>query len=169
MKSFVLFFAFFFVLPAGSASAQKYLVLDKYGIKRIKIKEGEGLMFRHKESGKIYRDRILQLGDSTLRLEKLDYEIKLSEIDRVYFERGATRALSSGFAVLGTGFLLSSGIGKLTDAQGYSPEEHLWLGLGFMALSRAVLLFRFRKFRINKNGRIRILDLTFGKNPQPTK
>lgn len=154
---------------SNSLMAQKYLVLDRYGMKRIKLAEGDKIWFSLKQdvSKKYrYKDVIAELQDSTILLENRKTAIKLSDISAIYFTRGEMLWLTGGAHTVATGFLFGAAVHPLINEAQYDQKESAIIGLGFLALGQVARLFVRKNYKINENTRIRILDLSFS---QPTK
>lgn len=143
--------------------AQKVLIIDRYGTNRIKLVEGDEIWFSLKKDGNKfrYKDIIERLGDSTVYLANRETTIKLSEISALYFTRGGMVFFTTSSYFVGGGFLMSSAVHPLiTDAQ-YDQKESAIIGVSFLALGQLARLFRRRRYKINDNTRVRILDLSF--------
>lgn len=144
------------------AQNQKFLVIDRYGMKRIKFAEGDKIWFSLKKDGKYrYKDVIGELRDSTMYLAKRKTFIKLSEISAFYFTNGFSLWFTGGSYFVGTGFLFSAAVHPLISNAQYDQKESAIIGASFLALGQLVRLFRRRKFKVTDNTRIRILDLSF--------
>ncbi len=148
------------LLLVSSAKAQRFLVLDRYGKKRIKLFEGEQIYFKQTNNRILYRAHILELKDTSLVLAGSQHELSLNQIAAVYFPRKIT-VFRSGFNYLGSGFLFAGLIHPtIADAQ-YEARESLIAGSSLLILSQVIRLFKWKKFSINARSRIRILDTSF--------
>lgn len=142
--------------------AQRYLVVDRYGMKRIKLAEGDRITFSLKKDGKIrYKDYIAELQDSSIVLANRKISVKLSEISALYFNNDLMLWLQGGSTFVGAGFVINAAVHPLVSDAQYDPKESLIIGASFLAISQVARLLRRKKFKINDNTRIRILDLSF--------
>ena len=149
-----------------SLFAQKYLVIDRYSMNRIKLVEGDEIWFSLKKTGKLrYKDIISELQDSTLLLANRKTAIKLSDISAFYFRRDGMIWLSGGTHFVGGGFLFGAAVHPLINEAQYDQKESALIGLGFLAVGQVARLFVRKRYKINENTRVRILDLSFQNVP----
>lgn len=167
----ILFLLFSFLLPEQilgqkRLQPQKYLVLDKYSPARVYLAVGDPIRFRLKKDNLIFNDYIaeLNLQDSSIMLVDARMKIYLREFDTFYFDRRWTNLVRGGLNFIGGGFLFSAAVHPLVGNALYDPKEQAIIGLSAVALGQTTKFFRIRKFKIDKNSRIQILDLskTFG-------
>ncbi|GAB4327314.1 MAG: hypothetical protein OHK0038_00950 [Flammeovirgaceae bacterium] len=145
-----------------NASAQKYLVLDNYGLNRTLLKVGDDINFRQKGNKTWYKDKILALKDTSLILEEAQMEIALSQLSQIRFRRGSVKVLASGTDLLAGGFLFSAAVYPLVGEPNYSQQESTIIGLTSLALGQVVRRFKWKKYKlINQNTRIQIIDTSF--------
>ena len=168
MKGFILITLLIFSSAANSlaqddiTTTQKVLVLDRYGTKRIKLIEGDRIWFSLKKDSKVrYKDYIAQLNDSTITLANRKTKIKLSEISALYFTNGIMTWLNAGSYFVGGGFLISAAVHPLVGDAQYDQTEAAIIGASFIAISQITRFLKRKKYKINSNTRIRILDLSF--------
>lgn len=166
-----LLFVFCFILIAQFAFSQnkpvilKHLVIDRYGMKRIKLSEGDRIWFSLKGEPKNrrYKDYIAKLNesDSTILLASRNTEIKISEFSHFYFYRRGLFGLAIPMAIVGTGFGISAAVHPLVSNAQYDPKEQAIISAAMLGTSALSLLFIRKKYAITGNTRIRILNLSF--------
>lgn len=161
--SFLLLFS-----VSSALQAQKYLVIDRYGPKRIKLKEGDLIRFRQKGNKTYYRDVILALKDSTVVLEKAGLELPLSDFASFRFPNSLALAATGGGGFVGTGFLISSAVYPAIEDPQYDQKESAVIGASFLGLATLGYLARWKTYRIGKRARVRIVDTTFRKVEENT-
>ncbi|MBX2842358.1 MAG: hypothetical protein KTR26_11335 [Flammeovirgaceae bacterium] len=152
---------FLFLVNISGAFAQKFLVLDKYGKKRIKLSVGDEIYFKQKDNKSLYHDYIRFLGDSTVTIASRDIEMQMDEFDAFYFKNEAAIYASTGTAFIGGGFLFASIVHPLVSKPFYNQEESLYIGATFIATSLIFKALKWKKFKVKKNARVRVLDTTF--------
>lgn len=153
---------FVLLLGTTSAAAQQFLVLDRYGKKQIKITVGSTVHFSTHDLPKVrYTDVITGFGDSTILFRRLKAAVPLSAIRAFYFPRPQWRVLRNSSYWFGGGFLLSAAV--LSPSAQFNPDEALVVGGSVIVLGQLSRLLDWKRFRITKRSRIRILDLRFGR------
>lgn len=152
---------FLFLVNISGAYAQKFLVLDKYGKKRIKLSVGDEIYFKQKENKSLYHDYIRGFGDSTITIASRDIEMEMDEFDAFYFKNHAAIYASTGTAFIGGGFLFASLVHPLVSNPFYNQQESLVIGATFIGTSLIFKALKWKKFKVNKNARVRVLDTTF--------
>jgi hypothetical protein len=150
-----------FAAAAQQVPTQKFLVLDRYTTKRIKLQVGDPIWFRLKGEGMFrMNDYIKELRDTTLVLGKRDQEIALSDIEAFYFHRGFWRALGPKMAFMGAGFLISGLVQPLIGGAQYDRGEAFAIGASAVVLSQSTRIFYRKRFRLGTSrARARIIDL----------
>lgn len=141
---------------------QKYLVLDKYSLKRIYISEGDAIRFSLKGDKTIFNDHIAELNevDSTVFLEGAKIIIPIKEFSNFYFPRPWTNFSRAGLGFIGGGFLISAAIYPLMGNNvNYEPKEQFVIGTTALVLGQITRLFKVKKFRLNRNSRIRVMNM----------
>ncbi len=141
---------------------QKYLVLDKYSLKRIYISEGDVIRFSLKGDKAIFNDRIGELNevDSTIFLEGAKIVIPIKEFSTFYFPRPWTNASRAGLGLIGGGFLISAAVYPLMGNNvNYEPKEQFVIGTTALVLGQLTRFFKVKTFRINRNSRIRVMNM----------
>lgn len=151
---FFLFFSLFFL--SRTLSAQKFLVLDRYGTKRLKLREGDKIRFKQKMNNVIFNDHIALLKDTSLHIATSHLEIPLSDFHRLYFRRNIPHYIQKSTLYMGVGFLFSGLI-----SFGVRREDGILAGTGFLLISQSMHFFKWRKYNFNRRARIRIIDTTF--------
>jgi len=151
------------VLP--ETLAQRYLVLDRYGKKRIRIYPGDEIWFRQKDNKTFFHDYVHALTDSSIYLGSVGYELPLSEFETFYFPNTLMRTLESGNYSIAGGFLFAAAVEPLVGNARYDAQESATIGSGALALGLFSRLFRWKKFKINKNSRIRVLSSDYNTFP----
>ena len=144
-------------LSVQQAYSQKYLVLDRYGKKRIKLYPGDELWFKQKENKTFFHDYILSLTDSSVYLGSVGYELPLDEFAIFYFPNTGVRALEAGAQSLAGGFLIAAAVEPLVSNAFYDAQESALIGSSALGASLISRLFRWKKFRVTKNSRVRVL------------
>ena len=158
-----LFLAFTLLILSQALFAQKFLVLDKYGTKRTKLIEGDQIYFKQLNNKALFRDYIGTLKDTSLILQSTQFEMPLNEFDSFYFRRDGLMYLSYSTHIMTGGFLFAAAMHPLISNAQYDAKESAIIGVSFFAFGQILKLFKWNKFRINKNGRVRIIDTTFRK------
>lgn len=163
--SLFLYFLFFFdnnLYGQEKLLPQKYLVLDKYSPHRLFLAEGSPIRFSLKEDKNIYNDHIEELNvkDSAIYLAGAKIYVPVKEFSCFYFDRKWINFSRAGFGLIGGGFLISAAVYPLMGNNvNYEPREQAVIGASTLAAGQVVRLFKVKKFKLNKNSRIRILDL----------
>lgn len=162
MKRTAIVFILFFALFSVEVLAQKYLILDRYTTKRTKLQEGDEIWFRQIEDKTRFHDYIGQLKDSSLMLGASRIEMPLSNFQTFYFPNHLLRSVSAQTNFVAGGFLFAAAIEPLVGGgEFYSASEAAIIGASFFVLGQTLKLFRWKKFRVTKNARVRIVDTTF--------
>jgi len=153
-----------FLITVFSVSAQKLLVLDRYNKNRIKLNEGDEIFFKQIDNPTRYNDYIVSLRDSSLVLSTRNLEMELKEFDSFYFPNTTARFLGMGTGFIGGGFLFAAAVEPLVSENFYDQRESAIIGASFMATALILQAFKWKKFKLNKRSRIRIIDTTFRRN-----
>lgn len=144
-------------------SAQKFLVLDRYGLNRERLVEGDKIRFKQKLNPAIFNDYVALLKDTSLVISTSELEIPLSEFETVYFQRGVPTFLQYSGAFVGGGFLFASAVYPLVSDAQYDQRESFIIGASFAVLSQSMRFFKWKKFKFNRKARIRIINTTYKK------
>ena len=148
------------------AVAQKFLILDAYGYKRIKLYVGNQIIFRTHDTPARYSGIITELLDSAMMVSGFDTPIPLSEVHTIYFQRKFITISRAGLGVFAIGYSGAALLHPIYPNAQYDAKESLIIGASSFVLSQFLRIFKWRKFTIKaQRRRIRILDL----NPPPIK
>lgn len=172
MRVLIQTFFLLFVIQTGYSQLNlKFLVLDRYGMKQIKLAEGDKIWFSIKGEKRRYKDVIAKLNenDSTITLAKRKHDLKVSDISHFYFYRSGMLWLTGGTSFIGTGFAISSAVHPLVGEAQYSQKEHAILGASFIGIGQLARLFVRKKYTVTKNTRVRIMDLSFTNKEEEAK
>ncbi|AZQ64974.1 hypothetical protein EI427_22395 [Flammeovirga pectinis] len=142
--------------------AQKCIVVDNFGRNRKKLYVGDPISFKMKGSHKVFHDEIHAITDSSFVIFKYKTTIPLKEVTVVQFGRTVPKAIGSGFAIIGCGFLFLGAIGRNSENT-YPKNIALIQGGSFLLLSLLGVPFYNKNYKIDKNSQIQILDLTIRK------
>lgn len=138
----------------------RFLLLDRYGKRQIKLTPGDDVRFSTREHPKTrYHDLILGLGDSSMYLQKLRTAVPLKAVRAFYFRRTGWKGIRKGSYLAGTGFLLAAA--TQPNTQFFHAGESLVIGTTILAFGQLTRLWDWKVFRIGKRGRARVMDLRF--------
>jgi len=137
------------------------LVIDRYGLKREKLMEGDKIKFKQKLNPSIFTDYVALLKDTSLVISTNALEIPLGEFETFYFQRGGATFLQYSGSFVGGGFLFASAVHPLVSEAQYDQRESFIIGASFMVLAQSMRFFKWKKYKMNGRGRVRILDTTF--------
>ena len=141
---------------------QKYLVLDKYSLNRIYIAKGDAIRFSLKGDKAIFNDHIEELSDmdSTIFLAGAKISIPIKEFSTFYFDRQWANFSRAGLGLIGGGFLVSAAVYPLMGNNvNYEPREQFIIGASALTIGQVMSFFKVKKFRVNVNSRVRILNM----------
>lgn len=153
----VYLFLFFAASLTVELQAQKYLVLDRYGTKKIRIYPGEEVVFKLKGQKKKQRAKLTQLQDSVVVLAG-DVYLKLDDFDSFYFDRSGLRVLRGSSWLLVGGFMIAAAVEPLVSEPFYDRTESVVIGLGILAVAQSTRLYQWKRFKLNRRSRIWIGD-----------
>ncbi len=138
-------------------------MLDKYGKKRIKLQEGDNVIYTLKSESYRFYDHIRSLKDSTVLFTNQPYELRLDEFDTFYFKRNIS-SIRKGLSFISVGFLATSLIDiSIKDLENYNARDGFIIGGSLFAIGQLLRAIQWKKFKLRSNARIRILDTTFKK------
>jgi len=137
------------------------MLLDKYGTKRTKLFAGDDIIFKQKDNPTRFNDYIWQLKDTSLVLGSVQLEMPLSDFDSFYFQRNGILFVSAGSNYIAGGFLFAAAVEPLISDAQYSAQESALIGASFFAFAQLLKLFKWKKFKIGKRGRARIINTSF--------
>lgn len=166
LKPVVLLCMALFML-APSLSAQKYLLLDRYNTKRIRLYPGDEIWFKQKGNPTRYHDYIQDLQDSVVVLGSRGIPVRLDEFKVFYFPNRPVRALSAGGTYIAGGFLFAAAVEPLVSEAFYDAQESATIGASAFAFAQLLRIFYWNKFKLNNRSRIRIMDTGLGQPPRP--
>lgn len=150
--------------------SQKVMQLETSGrIKPKKIFKGEGLEYRLKDSDLWTYGVIEDFNIERKLIVFGDRYVKVDEIEAIrYFKPGASR-MGTQLALFGVAWSGFAAIGTATDGNpdtGYRWSDAVVTasaaGLGYTYAK----LFKYKKYKIGKRRRLRLIDLTFVAPPK---
>lgn len=139
-------------------------MLDRYGIKRIRLPEGSEIYFKLLGDKAKNRDYIGQIWeqDSAVYLVQSKRAVPLHEFYSFHFRRPHIDFLSRQMAFVGAGFLFAAAVAELIPTRLYEQGESAVVGGAILASSQALKLFRWKNFRIKPGkSRIRIINTSW--------
>ncbi len=159
MRVYAIFLLFLLIAP--SVIAQKFLVIDRYGLKQERLQVGDKIKFKQVGNPAVFTDYIVFLKDTTLIIATDNFEIPLNDFETFYFQRGVPTFLQYSGMFVGGGFLFASAVYPLVSDAQYDQRESFIIGASFLVMSQAVRFFKWKKYRMNRRARVRIIDTTF--------
>jgi hypothetical protein len=148
------------IFSLSDALAQKFLILDSYGLRRTKLYVGDDIIFRTHDTALRYKGIVVGLLDSAILVSGISDSIPLKNIHTFYFRRRGVDAMRTGFKTFTTGFLGAALVHPLIPNAGYSAKESAIIGASFFTISQFARFFVWRKFKLkHKKRRARIIDL----------
>ena len=147
-------FVFLLIFCCSGASAQQYLVLDRYGRNRVKVPMGSEVTFKLKGDKRKYQTRIVAVADSVVIMGDMDIYLRLDDFEVFYFHRAHWKSLRYGTMLPAAGFLIGAAVYPLVSNPFYDQEDSALIGLGFIALGQSFRLFEWKKFKLDKNARV---------------
>ncbi|TAD95739.1 MAG: hypothetical protein EAZ97_14950 [Bacteroidetes bacterium] len=156
----IVFLAFF-----SESFGQKYLMLDHYSTKRIRIYVGDQMYFKLQNDPTLYNDFLVALGDSTIFVSQVKEPISLSQISAIYFPL-KLRKVAPMFTNLGILALISAAVGTQMKEKFFDPKDNAITGLALIGTAQILKLFKWKKFFIVQGkSRIRVMDMNFSPLP----
>lgn len=141
---------------------QKYLLIDNYGNTRWKLEPGDEIMFRTVGSPYKNTDIIKELQDSIVVFLYSGAYVHVNEFEKIYKARHLLKTLTAASYFPAIGFLFSGLIAyPLVSNPLYDPNDAVYLGVGFLVFGQSLRPFHYKKFKIGKNARIRVMDNSF--------
>lgn len=144
----------FIMFIGGGLAAQDYLVLDRYGRKRIRIPLGSQVTFKLKGDDRRHSSYLVQLLDSVVVMGNHDIYLRLDDFDSFYFHRKHWRSLRYGMMIPAAGFLISAAVHPLVSTPFYDQGEAAVTGLALLGICQSFRVWEWKKFRLRKNSRI---------------
>lgn len=148
----------------GAISGKKYLMLDRYGLKRIRLPEGSEIYFKLVGEKRKTRDYIGEIWekDTAVYLVQSKQAVGLNEFRSFHFPRNHIPMLSRQAVFVGSGFLFAAAVADLIPARIYDRGESALIGASFLAISQPIKLFRWKNFKIKPGkSRVRIMNTSW--------
>lgn len=146
------------------AIAQKYLAIDSYGTKRLKLEVGDDIHFKIKGDKTLFYDKIKMLNDSSVVMEKSDTAIPLHEFEEFRFKRKGVNLARAGALFLGAGYLFAAAIHPAVSNPEYDQKEATIIGSSFIAANIILRFFKWKKYNVaGERSRVQILETTIQK------
>ena len=159
MKTFVIL-SVILCLFFQQTFAQKFLMLDSYGLKRTKLYVGNEIIFRTQDTPARYKGTLVELLDSAFYVTGFADSIPIKQIHTFYFQRKLTPTLRTGLNIFAVGFTAVGLLPPLTSTPYYDAKESLIIGISSFTLSQILRLLKWKKFKLKPRvRRARILDL----------
>ncbi len=167
MRSFswiyILIFGFF---SFDTGYSQRILqVEDPKVVETLRFYEGQKITFRTEESGKEWMTKKikgLMVEEGVIIVEDGFYHI--DQIIHVRTILKTRQLVGSAIMTFGTAWLGYGGIALLFSLPNVRPAD-LLIGAGAVAIGYAIRLLSRRVYTIGRNGRLRLIDISF---PAPT-
>ena len=141
-----------------SLVAQKYLQLDKYGIRKEQLRAGDPIRFKLIGGSEIYVDEIAEIEDSLLYLRVKAYALPVNQIEIIYLKRASVKNITQTATFLAFWFLVAGAVEWYGDYENFNEATAGVIGASMLGLGQGVKLFRWKKYRVTKNARLRILE-----------
>lgn len=142
----------------------KYIMLDRYGAKRIRLPEESEIYFKLVGEKRKTRDYIGEIWekDTAVYLVQSKQAIPLRDFQSFHFPRKHIPMLSNQAVFVGCGFLFAAAVADLIPTRMYDQRESAIIGGAFLAISQPMKLFKWKNFRIKPGkSRARIIDTTW--------
>jgi hypothetical protein len=156
----LLFLGVLFLLPA-SVSAQKVLLIEKYGrAKTTKIRIGDEIRYRLKGEKEFRVGYIEDLRTDTSLIVLGRGYLSPDNIDAFQYDRRAPVWIGRSLMVFGLGWSFFAGVADLTNlGYDYTARDAIISGTS-LALGFSITLFKKKTIRFGKKRNLRIVDLT---------
>jgi len=154
------FLGVFFLLPSF-LSAQKVLLIEKYGrAKTTKIQIGEEIRYRLKGEKDFRVGYIEDLRTDTSLIVLGRRYLSPDDIDAFQYDRRAPVVIGRSLMVFGLGWSFFAGLADLTNlGYDYTAKDAIVTGTS-LALGFSLTLFKKKTIRFGKKRNLRIVDLT---------
>jgi hypothetical protein len=142
----------------------KYLMLDRYGTKRIRLPEGSEIYFKLAGEKRKTRDYIGEIWekDTAIYLVQSKQAIPLRDFQSFYFPRRQVTMVSNQSIFVGCGFLFAAAVADLIPTRLYDQRESAIIGGSFLVFSQSIKVFKWKKFQIKSGrSRARIIDTSW--------
>jgi len=138
---------------------QRYIGIDKGGIRKAKIEIGDPFRFKQFGNPVVYNAVFIDLGDTTIYLEPKEKPVALplSEIEAIFLPKKWPRAVALTSEFAGVWFLIAAFAEAIADTGNYSAGGAAIIGGSLIAAGQIFRLFRWKKYGSGKY-RFRILE-----------
>lgn len=136
-------------------------MLDRYGLKRIRLPEGSEIYFKLAGEKSKIRDYIGEIWekDTAIYLLQSKQAVPLNQFQVFYFPRRHIPMLAKQAVFVGCGFLLAAAVADLIPTRFYDQRESAIIGGSFLAISQPMKLFKWKTFKIKPGkSRVRIMN-----------
>lgn len=143
------------------AVSGKYIMLDRYGLKRIRLPEGTEIYFKLQGDKRKTRDYIGEIWekDTAIYLVQSKQAVPLHEFRSFHFPRRHVSMISNQAIFVGCGFLFAAAVADLIPARLYDQRESAIIGGSFLVFSQSVKVFKWKNFKIKPGkSRARIMN-----------
>jgi hypothetical protein len=153
------FFTLFLIITTclfhlDAIAQSRYVVVERFGGKRLRLVEGDELHFKLKGQSALYNDVITGFRDSLIFISS-GIRINTKDISSVYKLRKSWKAIRIGMQTVGAGFIIFPSLAYFTSRNKYSPKESIIIGSSMIALSQFLRFIpRWKKYKMDKNSRI---------------
>jgi hypothetical protein len=161
MKYFILLF--FCCLSAKTLIAQRYLQIEKINSTKLhRLGEGSLISYKLKEKGSMWKtEEISRIIPENNIIITPNGMVKISDIDKVRFERYWTKAYQASTYTFGAGWLFWNGVGILLKEEKFTKSDLIIVGAAFGSGFLVRKLFKYKVFNTNARHRLRLIDLNF--------
>jgi hypothetical protein len=142
----------------------KYIMLDRYGAKRIRLREGSEIYFKLNGDKRKTRDYIGEIWekDTAIYLLQSKQAVPLRHFESFYFPRKHIPILSSQAVFVGCGFLFAAAVADLIPTRMYDQRESAVIGGSFLVFAQSVKVFKWKKFKVKPGkSRVRIINTSW--------
>ena len=156
-----------FILFSFLSIAQNVLLLEiqrPFKLKQKRFYPKEEIALKLKGSSKIYRGKIVAIGDSALILtNKKSFDtIVLKKVSRVivYRSNHVTRVFTSAFAIVGFGLIFIDTFNNTLNHESPLVKPNIVItGLSIAAAGLLLKLYEKKRYRLNKRKRLRVTTI----------
>ncbi|WP_448520027.1 hypothetical protein [Rhodoflexus sp.] len=155
-------------LPAAAQKlgtvSGKFIMLDRYGTKRIRLPEGSEIYFKLNGDKRKTRDYIGEIWekDTAIYLVQSKQAVPLQDFESFYFPRNHISSLSGKAVFVGSGFLFAAAVADLIPNRFYDQRESAIIGGSFLVLSQSIKVFKWKRFKVKPSrSRARIINTSW--------